>query len=57
MPPDTAADTLAAWWEAAEVSTQRAVAALVLSPDVLGTMTVIQAPVPGVKVPARDGCG
>jgi DNA invertase Pin-like site-specific DNA recombinase len=42
------------WWNAAEVSTRRAVAALLLTPGLMGEVRITRSAEPGVAVPAVD---
>ncbi|MEU0428886.1 hypothetical protein ABZ235_35895 [Streptomyces canus] len=53
--PDGPGADLIAWWKAADVRRQRAVAALLLSPDVLGQVRVMPSPVKrnAARVPDR----
>ncbi|NUK01787.1 recombinase family protein [Streptomyces lunaelactis] len=50
----TPGEDVATWWEAAEVSTRRAVAGLLLSPGLLGEVRVTRSAVPNRATPVAD---
>lgn len=53
LPSDPGAD-LVAWWKAADVQRQRAVAAILLAPGILGQVRVMRSPVKRNAAPVTD---